>query len=196
MTTHNSGSPFGLRREGFRGYFGFRILCLALPVALLLFGGCMTKQGLVWPWTAERLTLERRMDSLYAEIGQRITALDSSDEARHVATRAELGNQIATNTDRTEVLSAKLDDFGARLNRVPQRSVRVESIPPTADNSTTVYRQAYTDYTRGRYDLAIPGFQSYIRQFPSSDLTDNAQYWLGECFYDQGKYDTALAQFQ
>ena len=55
-----------------------------------------------------------------------------------------------------------------------------------------LYSQAYADFARGNYDLAIQGFTEYIRQFPSTDFTDNAQYWIGESLYGKQKYADAV----
>ena len=35
-----------------------------------------------------------------------------------------------------------------------------------------------------------------MRRFPHHDYADNAQYWLGECFYDQKRYDKAAPEFR
>jgi tol-pal system protein YbgF len=62
--------------------------------------------------------------------------------------------------------------------------------PPPAPKE--LYSQAYADYARGNFDLSIQGFQEYIRNYPSTDLTDNAQYWIGECHYSKQKYNEAI----
>jgi tol-pal system protein YbgF len=58
-----------------------------------------------------------------------------------------------------------------------------------------LYRSAYEDYMRGNYDLAAEGFGDYMRRWPSTELTDNALYWIGECFDAQEKPEEALATF-
>ncbi|HEX9189390.1 MAG TPA: tol-pal system protein YbgF [Vicinamibacteria bacterium] len=55
-----------------------------------------------------------------------------------------------------------------------------------------LYSQAYADYARGNYDLAIQGFTEYIRNYPGTDFTDNAQYWIGECLYGKKMYAEAI----
>ncbi|MEP6802532.1 MAG: tol-pal system protein YbgF, partial [Acidobacteriota bacterium] len=58
-----------------------------------------------------------------------------------------------------------------------------------------LYDSAYGDYGKGRYALAIQGFQEYIDAYPNTDLTDNAQYWIGESHYAQKKYRDAISDF-
>jgi len=60
------------------------------------------------------------------------------------------------------------------------------SSPPPAPRE--LYSQAYADYARGNFDLAIQGFTEYIRNYPGTDFTDNAQYWIGECLYSKKMY--------
>ncbi len=55
-----------------------------------------------------------------------------------------------------------------------------------------LYSQAYADYARGNYDLAVQGFSEYIRNYPGTDFTDNAQYWIGECLYGKKMYAEAI----
>jgi len=63
------------------------------------------------------------------------------------------------------------------------------------DNPDQLYRSAYQDYMRGNYELAIQGFSEYIKRYPKTDLTDNAQYWIGECYDALDQEDEALKAF-
>jgi len=58
-----------------------------------------------------------------------------------------------------------------------------------------LYRAAYEDYMRGNYELAADGFGEYRRRWPSTELSDNALYWIGECLDAQDKTEEALAIF-
>jgi len=65
---------------------------------------------------------------------------------------------------------------------------------PAADPMQT-YQAAYRDYQRGNYDLAIEGFREFLQGNSSSDLADNAAYWVGESLFSQKKYREAIEQF-
>jgi tol-pal system protein YbgF len=65
---------------------------------------------------------------------------------------------------------------------------------PVANPSET-YQAAYRDYQKGNYDLAIEGFRDFLSAAPTSDLADNAAYWVGESLFSQKKYREAIAQF-
>jgi tol-pal system protein YbgF len=78
--------------------------------------------------------------------------------------------------------------------------------PPTNGNGakpaagvpspSELYDTAYADYTKARYALAIQGFEDYLATYPSTDLSDNAQYWIGESHFAQKKYTEAVADFE
>jgi len=66
------------------------------------------------------------------------------------------------------------------------------SPPQTLPAPRELYSQAYADYARGNYDVAVQGFQEYLRSYPNTDFSDNAQYWIGECLYGKQKYAEAI----
>lgn len=68
---------------------------------------------------------------------------------------------------------------------------------PTAIGAspTRLYDMAWSDYASGQWDLAIQGFESYIRSFPKSAVADDAQVNVGAAYMMQGKYDQAIEAF-
>ncbi len=50
-------------------------------------------------------------------------------------------------------------------------------------------------FDRGDYMDAIPDFKAYIEQFPGTDRTDDALYYLGESYIHERDYALASAQF-
>jgi tol-pal system protein YbgF len=66
---------------------------------------------------------------------------------------------------------------------------------PAMVSPEQLYQSAYEDYMRGNYDLAVQGFSDYLKRWGSTDLADNAQYWIGECYDAQDRAEEALAAF-
>lgn len=58
-----------------------------------------------------------------------------------------------------------------------------------------MYETAWADYTSGQWDLCISGFDSYLRTFPKSELADEAQLYIGECNYSNGKNQEAIQAY-
>lgn len=66
--------------------------------------------------------------------------------------------------------------------------------PPASPTET--YLKAFGDYTSGRYNQAIEGFETFLKYFPANNYAGNAQFWLGECYYRLGQYDRAVGAYQ
>lgn len=69
---------------------------------------------------------------------------------------------------------------------------------PTGTNvsPTQMWDRVYAVYTAGQFDLAVEGFQSYIRTFPTSPQADDAQLYIGHSLYSAGKYAEAVTALQ
>jgi len=52
----------------------------------------------------------------------------------------------------------------------------------------TYYEGAWSDYMSGNYDLAISGFQAYIRSFPTSPDAYKAQFNIGQAYKYSNRY--------
>lgn len=46
-----------------------------------------------------------------------------------------------------------------------------------------------------QYDVAIAAFQSFVKKYPDSTYQPNANYWLGQLYYNKGKKDDAAYYF-
>jgi len=55
---------------------------------------------------------------------------------------------------------------------------------------------ALADYWGGEYDLAILGFESYVKTFPQSPQASFAQLHVGNSQMQLGKYEPAIAAFE
>lgn len=54
---------------------------------------------------------------------------------------------------------------------------------------------ALADFYSGQYDLAILGFESYVRTFPQSPQASFAQMHIGNSNFNAGKYEPAIAAY-
>jgi tol-pal system protein YbgF len=79
------------------------------------------------------------------------------------------------------------------------RVFREGSPRPSRDDTSEaigLYRKAYEALQSGKHDEAARGFKDFLRTYPASDLADNSQYWLGECYYDRKDYTQAVREFR
>jgi len=55
-----------------------------------------------------------------------------------------------------------------------------------------LYNTALADFTAGQWALCIEGFNTYLRSFSRTDLADDAQWYVGECYQQDGKFTEAI----
>ena len=70
--------------------------------------------------------------------------------------------------------------------------------PPATDPGISpqrLYDNAWADYSTGQWSLAIAGFDTYIKTFPRSDLADDAQFYIGETHYNDGRFADAVLAY-
>jgi tol-pal system protein YbgF len=62
-------------------------------------------------------------------------------------------------------------------------------------SSKEYYDRAFGDYTVGQWNMAIQGFQEYLKRFPDAPDAAQAQRYIGEAYFMQGKYSDAVASY-
>ena len=68
--------------------------------------------------------------------------------------------------------------------------------PGVTPTQQQVYGQAFDALKAGSYSVAINGFAGFIKTYPDSPLTPNAEYWLGEAHYVNQDYAAAESAFR
>lgn len=70
------------------------------------------------------------------------------------------------------------------------------SATPSGGDENSDYNAAVSlALEKKQYDQAISSFQSFVKQYPKSTYQPNANYWLGQLFYNKGKKDDAAYYF-
>jgi tol-pal system protein YbgF len=157
---------------------------------------------------------ESSLDSLLttqAQLQKRLLALEQKVEVTREsvqATRASADSRLSDLSQRMDMMQGKLEESGVRFTKLAQRVEAMKTAPSRAANDTThtdstggvdpeaAYQAAYSDYSAGRYNLAKEAFTEYLRRFPNSEVSDNAQYWIGECAYATGDFNGAIDAFK
>jgi tol-pal system protein YbgF len=194
---HAGDSP--ARREGPTPRRGaVALVVLALAAAVTTQPGCYAPQiGL----------LRSGLDSLRTVVDT-LTARDAAafavlrDTRREVAeqrdillsTRASSGTTTQELFEQMGRLEGKLDDVMGRFQQISQRATPPPLAAPQGDPNQ-LYDQAAQDLTQGRYALALQGFRDFVRRYPAAELSDNAQYGVGECFFAQTLFDSAAVEY-
>jgi tol-pal system protein YbgF len=136
------------------------------------------------------LEMAQRQDTLQADVRTLRGQLD------------ELQNSVESMRKQQRDLYADLDRRLAERGGVPSvvaPPVGSSSVPSGGGSAATeqgAYVQAFEALKSSNYAVAITGFKQYLASYPTSDLADNAQYWLGEAYYVTRDYDNAEGAFR
>ncbi|MGH9768892.1 MAG: tol-pal system protein YbgF [Blastocatellia bacterium] len=121
---------------------------------------------------------------------QSSVSTSSSDVATQVTS---MGERITATNTRMERLSEQFAQLKKVIEDIPKAPTFTQLTPGNAEQ---LFAAAYSDYSRGNYDLAISEFKQYVETYPGSELADNAQYWIGEILLAQKKLPEAAAEFE
>ncbi len=129
-----------------------------------------------------QLRLEQMVEQMQQEIG--MLRGQTEDQA----------HQLSQMLERQRQLYQQLAD----LQTAPPATVVANSAPTAVGSlsESTAYSKALDLATKERrFDDAISAFQEFIQQYPNSDYTANAYYWLGQLLYNQGRLAEAAETF-
>ncbi len=123
-----------------------------------------------------------------------------SDNMQDLQARvAKVSQQVTDVQNLLQSIDAKLPGTptasgGGGGSSAPSSSALPSGVPAPI-SSDTLYQNALRDFSSGRNDLARQEFGDFLKNFPTSDLAGNAQFYLGEISYAQGDYPSAIAAY-
>ena len=80
---------------------------------------------------------------------------------------------------------------GAQPSLEPASSIPTAAVAPGM-SPQRMFNTALADFTAGQWNLCIQGFDYYLRSFSRTDAADDAQWYIGECYYSDGKNVEAI----
>jgi tol-pal system protein YbgF len=117
----------------------------------------------------------------------------------------EYAGEAAKSTSHRPILRMHGDSAEVSISREPVAVLATVHVlregvakPVREDNpqAVSLYRKAFEALRAGRHDEAMQGFKDFLRAYPTHELADNSQYWLGECYYDRKDYTSAVREFR
>lgn len=181
-----------------------RQLGIALLVAIV--AGCSLTQPEEDPVQIKLRDLDGRLvriervvaNQSLLDLTQRIDALESELRALH-GQLEELQNSNEALRKQQRDLYADLD---RRLSALSGTAGTGGGTASAAGNTgaaageQAAYTQAFDALKASNYPAAIAGFRQFLSTYSTSELADNAQYWLGEAYYVTRDYEKAADAFR
>ncbi|MGP6489712.1 cell division protein CpoB [Duffyella gerundensis] len=113
------------------------------------------------------------------QLYQQIDALSSSNASNS-------SNAAAADTGAATAAAAGSDNSSSDAAAAPVQS---------GDANTDYNNAVDLVLQKKQYDQAIAAFQAFVKKYPDSTFQPNANYWLGQLFYNKGKKDDAAYFF-
>jgi tol-pal system protein YbgF len=109
--------------------------------------------------------------------------------------------------DRLKGIDGKVDQMVTRQAETEKTTPAKEKesfaettkISPSANLSTgagNLYKEAYETYQKGDLEGARRKFESFLKQYPHTELSDNAQFWIGETYYQKKDFEKAILEYE
>jgi tol-pal system protein YbgF len=136
-------------------------------------------------------------------LGKMAASLEGGTQGQKTDTQAilqEVRSLKARVDDTATTLSAlalQVSEMKVQSKAMSERAYQSAAGDPAALSlsADTIFNEAYSDLVQGNFDLAIEGFSAFIKSFPSNDKADDAQYNIGEAYYNSRKLQQAIAAF-
>lgn len=188
---------------------------------VLLRSGLDSLRAQVDTMSARDQVSARMLTDLRAEVGSQ-RDLILSNQARQASTQSDLADLMSRLDGRLEEITSRFTKVSERngspvttrpatpatgaapdAGATPTASAggATTAPPPAAPPAATgpspsqVFDLATRDLTEGRYPLALQGYRDFLARFPDTELADNAQYGIGECFFAQAAFDSAAIEY-
>jgi len=156
--------------------------------------------------TAVMRTLIEQTSGQMSQLTNDLGALQQSIQT----TVGTAGQRMESVGMQVQGIQSSIDDLRARLDNLSQQVTKMESssqnisgsifsssepgmgTPPAPD---VLYNTALRDYTSGNYPLALQEFLEYLRYYPNTALASDAQYFIGDIYYQQGMFEKAVQEY-
>ena len=168
--------------------------------------------------------LQQALDSLN-KMNTTVAMLDAQMRERDKTIAAPVtavGAKVDQMTSGFQAVQASMDDVSARLGKLEQNMVDLQNaikviqappslpsapgpagssgagsagLPPPGTTAESLYANALRDERGGSGDMALSEFNDYLKYYGTTDSAPNAQYYIGEIFYNRKDYDNALKAF-
>jgi tol-pal system protein YbgF len=180
-------------------------------VVLMTVSGCATRRQMQ-ELSVEVSSIRADLQAIRAD-NARLDSLFKSNIEQSRKLNADFAAYVSRLDDRMQMVEARLQDAVTLINRasgaIESRGGGRSSRGPAADSAAAdtaaesggfdcqkVFNSAYFDFVKEDFDLARQGFDNYIKQCSNTALADNAQYWIGECYYLQKDYARAQQEYE
>ena len=114
------------------------------------------------------------------------------------------GQNLKTRLDDMAFRIGYLENFLGIAKKESTNGAKVEGVGVGAAEATAepkndveaAYNACYKLFKEGQYVKAREEFVKFLKQYPKTAFSDNAQFWIGETWYVEDKFERAIVEYQ
>jgi len=98
--------------------------------------------------------------------------------------------------DRLKALDTRVT---SKLSDIEKAAAPREPAPAPKTSTTSagmLYKDAYDTFQKGDLDGGRRKFEAFLKQYPNMELSDNAQFWIGETYFLKKDYEKAILEYE
>jgi tol-pal system protein YbgF len=141
----------------------------------------------------------KEIDRLKDQIATRTKVLEESGKI--------LEGKNSLQENRVNVLEERIRGTEDRLKGLDERIAQIVSkeeemgkmiseAKETAPASGDLYRDAYETLQKGDLEGAQRKFEAFLKQYPNTEFSDNAQFWIGEIYSQKKDFEKAILEYE
>ncbi len=141
----------------------------------------------------------KEMDRLKENIALRTKALEDKEKI--------LDDKDKNLEERMKGIEERLKGLEGKIGQVATKQMEIENSLRAKETSVEgkggvptrtgdLYKDAYETYQKGDFEGARRKFEAFLKQYPNTELSDNAQFWIGETYYGKKDYEKAILEYE
>jgi tol-pal system protein YbgF len=136
---------------------------------------------------------QQRLLEKFEELEARL----ARESEERTSSNAQLSVTLRELEDAVRMLVSRIEDSEQMMNNTGGRDRTGGSRPSApSDAPEEAYRAAYSDFTKGNYELASQEFQDFLSRYPDSPRVAEAHFYLGECQFAGERFLEAAGEYQ
>ena len=125
-------------------------------------------------------------------------SFEEKNRAQEERSRA-LEERIKATEDRLKGVDGKIGDLASKLVEIEKPTSGTEvslEMKGISGGAGTLYKEAYETFQKGDLEGSRKKFEAFLKQYPNTELSDNAQFWIGETYYLKKDFEKAILEYE
>jgi len=103
--------------------------------------------------------------------------------------------------ERIRGMEDRLKGMEAKVRQAEQQKQSPPKEVPSEEKGAPVgmgnmYKVAYEAFQKGDAEGARKKFEAFLKQYPNTELSGHAQFWIGETYYQKKDYEKAILEYE